>query len=229
MADLARRAVGAAHQLAVDDEPSADPLGPPQVDGVAAKGAAARTVLDRLTRNIDIALADRRIGLAPANSSELDAARREYRALVHRNRFNGVCLPNVQAWWRWNGPAGQTPYDDATVRRDVADSYAAPAAGFGDPGFLALVRDGDAAELVVEAQDVDFTGHTVHWTATAPDGVVLEPASGTLKVHGTRGAAAAVTVRATAGAATGAQRITPDFGLPDGTVLVPARVEVAVS
>ncbi|MGW2108517.1 DUF4838 domain-containing protein [Streptomyces sp. NPDC001948] len=194
-----------------------------------AKGAAARTVLDRLTRNIDIALADMRIGLAPANSAELAAARREYRALVHRNRFNGVCLPNVQAWWRWNGPAGQTPYDDATVRQDVADNYAAPAAGFGDPGFLALVRDGDAAALVVEAQDVDFTGHTVQWTATAPHGVVLEPASGTLKVHGTRGAAATVTVRATAGAATGAQRITLDFRLPDGTVLVPARVEVAVS
>lgn len=186
-------------------------------------------MLDRLTRNIDIALADMRIGLAPANSAELDAARREYRALVHRNRFNGVCLPNVQAWWRWNGPAGQTPYDDARVRQDVVDSYAAPAAGFGDPGSLALVRDGEAAALAVEAQDVDFTGHTVHWTATAPDGVVLEPASGTLKVHGTRGAAAGVTVRATARAATGAQRITLDFRLPDGTTLVPAHVEVAVS
>ncbi|MEU9319321.1 hypothetical protein [Streptomyces sp. NPDC048295] len=71
--------------------------------------------------------------------------------------------------------------------------------------------------------------HTVHWTATAPDGVVLEPASGTLKVHGTRGAAAKVTVRATAGAATGAQRIMLDFRLPDGTALFPVRVEVAVS
>ncbi|MGW1407733.1 hypothetical protein [Streptomyces sp. NPDC002403] len=59
--------------------------------------------------------------------------------------------------------------------------------------------------------------------------MVLEPASGTLKVHGTRGAAAGVTVRATAGAAAGAQRITLAFRLPDGTALVPARVEVAVS
>ncbi|MEE1770808.1 hypothetical protein PUR34_22365 [Streptomyces sp. JV185] len=97
--------------------------------------------------------------------------------------FNGVCLPDVQARWRWNGPAGRTPYDDARVRQDSVDRYAAPAAGLGDPGFLALVRDGEAAALAVEAQDVDFTGHTVHWTATAPDGVVLEPASGTLKVH----------------------------------------------
>ncbi|MFD7496388.1 hypothetical protein ACFV8T_29045 [Streptomyces sp. NPDC059832] len=170
-----------------------------------------------------------RIGLAPANSAELDAARREYRALVHRNRFNGICLPNMQARWRWNGPAGQSPYGDARIRQDVVDSYASPAAGFGDPGFLALVRDGDTAALDVEAQDVDFTGHTVHWTATAPDGVVLEPAGGTLKVRGTRGAAARVTVRATGRAATGAQRITLDFRLPDGTALVPAEVEVTVS
>lgn len=193
-----------------------------------ATGAAPRTLLDRLTRNLDIALADMRIGLAPAGSAELDAARREYRALVHRNRFNGICLPNMQAWWRWNGPQGQSPYNDARIRQDVVDTYASPAAGFGDPGFLVLEAAGDPVALEVEAQDVDFTGHTVHWTATAPGGVVLEPASGTLKVHGTTGAAQRVDVRATADAAPGTGRITLDFRLADGTRLVPAEVAVDI-
>ncbi|MEV0785729.1 DUF4838 domain-containing protein [Streptomyces sp. NPDC050423] len=189
---------------------------------------APRTLLDRLIRNVDIALADMRIGLAPAGSTELDAARREYRALVHRNRFNGICLPNMQAWWRWNGPDGQAPYDDARIRQDVVDTYASPAAGFGDPGFLVLERDGDPVALDVEAQDVDFAGHTVHWTATAPDGVVLEPSEGTLKVRGTRGAAARVAVRATADAAAGAHPVTLEFRLADGTRLVPSRVEADI-
>lgn len=193
-----------------------------------AEGPAPRTLLDRLTRNLDIALADMRIGLAPAGSAELDAARREYRALVHRNRFNGVCLPNMQARGRWNGPGSQSPYDDARIRQDVVDTYASPAAGFGDPGFLVLERGGAPVPLDVEAQDVDFAGHTVHWTATAPDGVVLAPSSGTLKVRGTRGAAARVAVRATSDAAAGAHPVTLEFRLADGTRLVPSRVETEI-
>lgn len=192
------------------------------------KEAAPRTVLDRLTRNADIALADMRIGLAPAGSTELDAARREYRALVYRNRFTGICLPNMQAWWRWNGPDGQAPYDDAGIRQNVVDTYASPAAGFGDPGFLVLSRGGDSVALDVEAQDADFTGHTVHWTATAPDGIVLEPSNGTLTVRGTRGDADRVAVRATADAAAGSHPITLEFRLADGTRLVPARVEADI-
>ncbi|WP_371631241.1 DUF4838 domain-containing protein [Streptomyces sp. NBC_00341] len=192
------------------------------------KDPAPRTLLDRLTRNLDIALADMRIGLAPAGSAELDAARREYRALVHRNRFNGVCLPNMQAWGRWNGPDGQSPYDDARIRQDVVDTYASAAAGFGDPGFLVLTRGGDPVPLDVEAQDVDFAGHTVQWTATAPDGVVLEPSSGTLRVRGTRGATARVAVSATADAAAGAHRVTLEFRLADGTRLVPSPVETEI-
>ncbi|MEK8145470.1 hypothetical protein NKH18_41195 [Streptomyces sp. M10(2022)] len=94
---------------------------------------APRTLVERLTRNLDIALADAEIGLAAEGSAELDAARRKYRALVHRNRFTGVCVPNMQAWWRWNGPDAQAPYADARIRRDVVDTYASPAAGFGDP------------------------------------------------------------------------------------------------
>ncbi|MEV5603574.1 DUF4838 domain-containing protein [Streptomyces sp. NPDC052299] len=185
---------------------------------------APRTVLDRLTRNACLALADMRIGLAPAGSPELDAARREYRALVHRNRFNGICLPHMQAWWRWNGPQGQAPYDDAKIRQAVVDAYASPAAGFGDPGVLLLERDGDAVRLDVEAQDVDFTGHTVHWTATAPDGVRVEPSHGTLRVRGTRGDAQRVAVSATADAAAGTGLLTLDFRLADGTRLVASQV-----
>ncbi|MFF1925594.1 DUF4838 domain-containing protein [Streptomyces sp. NPDC058221] len=192
------------------------------------KDAAPRTVLDRLTRNADIALADMRIGSAPADSAELDAAQREYRALVHRNRFNGICLPNMQAWWRWSGPDAQSPYNDARIRQDVVDTYASPAAGFGDPGFLVLSRGGDSAVLDVEAQDVDFTGHTVHWTASAADGVVLEPSSGTLKVRGTRGDAERVAVRATTDAAVGTHAITLEFRLTDGTRLVPSSVEADI-
>lgn len=161
-------------------------------------------------------------------SAELDAARQEYRALVHRNRFTGVCLPNMQAWWRWNGPQGQAPYDDARIRQDVVDTYASPAAGFGNPGILALEPGGDSVALDVEAQDVDFTGHTVHWSAAAPDGVLLEPANGTLKVRGTRGAAQRVAVRATADAAPGTYRITLEFRLADGTRLVPSEVAVGI-
>ncbi|MFB8085171.1 DUF4838 domain-containing protein [Streptomyces sp. NPDC055992] len=186
--------------------------------------AAPRTVLDRLTRNADLALADMRIGLAPAGSAELDAARREYRALVHRNRFNGICLPNMQAWWRWNGPQSQAPYDDATIRQAVVDTYASPAAGFGDPGTVVLERGGDTVRLDVEAQDVDFTGHTVLWTATAPDGVRVEPSHGTLRVRGTRGDAQRVAVGATADAAPGAGLITLEFRLADGTPLVASQV-----
>ncbi|MEU9205045.1 DUF4838 domain-containing protein [Streptomyces sp. NPDC048332] len=193
-----------------------------------ASGAAARTLLDRLTRNLDIALADMRIGLAPAGSAELDTARQEYRALVHRNRFNGVCLPNMQAWWRWNGPQGQAPYDDARIRQAVVDTYASPAAGFGNPGLLVLEPAGDSVALDVEVQDVDFTGHTVHWSATAPEGVLVEPAGGTLAVRGTWGGIQRVAVRATADAASGRQRITLDFRLADGTRLVPAEVTVGV-
>ncbi|TWG07222.1 hypothetical protein FHX80_115727 [Streptomyces brevispora] len=192
------------------------------------KEPAPRTLLDRLTRNLDIALADMRIGLAPAGSAELDAARREYRALVHRDRFNGICLPNMLAWGRWNGPDGQSPYDDARIRQDVVDTYASPALGFGDPGFLVLERAGDPVPFDVEAQDVDFAGHTVHWTATAPDGVVLEPSSGTLKVRGTRGATARVAGRATADAAAGSHPVTLEFRLADGTRLVPSRVETDI-
>ncbi|MFI6950001.1 DUF4838 domain-containing protein [Streptomyces sp. NPDC050422] len=187
-------------------------------------GAAPRTLLDRLIRNLDIALADMRVGLAPAGSAELDTARREYRTLVHRNRFTGVCLTNMQAWWRWNGPQGQAPYDDAQIRQGVVDTYASPAAGFGNPGLLVLEPAGDSVALDVEAQDVDFTGHTVHWSATAPDGVLVEPAKGTLRVRGTRGGVQRVAVRATAGAAPGTGRITLDFRLADGTRLVPSEV-----
>ncbi|WP_405902200.1 hypothetical protein OG696_03835 [Streptomyces sp. NBC_00656] len=82
--------------------------------------------------------------------------------------------------------------------------------------------------LDVEAQDVDFTGHTVHWSATAPEGVLVEPAGGTLTVRGTRGGIQRVAVRAGAGAASGRQRITLDFRLADGTRLVPSEVAVDI-
>ncbi|WP_181790815.1 DUF4838 domain-containing protein, partial [Streptomyces phytophilus] len=136
-----------------------------------AEGDGARVVLDRLTRNAGIALADTAVGLAPAGSPEQRAARAAYRRLVHRNRFNGVSLPNVQARGRW-GSEGS--YSDAEVRRMVADGYRAAATGFGDPGELLLVREGGPEALTVEAQDVDFTGHTVTWTATAPEGIRVE-------------------------------------------------------
>lgn len=64
--------------------------------------------------------------------------------------------------------------------------------------------------------------------ATAPDGVVLEPSSGTLKVRGTRGATARVAVRATADAAAGSHPVALEFRLADGTRLVPSRVETDI-
>lgn len=191
-----------------------------------ATGAAA-TVIDRLTRNADVALADTRIGLQPAGSPEQQAARRTYRALVFRNRFNGVCLPHMQAQSRWGG--GQLPYDHVDARKEVADNYRSAAAGFGDPGALKLVRGGDPVTLTVEAQDVNFRGHTVTWTASAPEGVRLEPSSGVLKVEKTEGASHRATVTATTAATTGEHRITLDFRLADGTALTPAYVQVTVA
>ncbi|MFW6720676.1 hypothetical protein ACHZ98_10950 [Streptomyces sp. MAR4 CNY-716] len=70
--------------------------------------------------------------------------------------------------------------------------------------------------MTVEAQDVDFTGHTVTWTAVAPEGVGVEPASGTLRVAGTRGGAQAVAVTATATAPAGEHRVALEFRLADG-------------
>ncbi|CAL9359386.1 DUF4838 domain-containing protein [Streptomyces sp. enrichment culture] len=192
-----------------------------------ASGASARTVIDRLTRNADVALADLNVGLQPTGSAGQRAARREYRALVLRNRFNGVCLPNIQVQQRWS--EGALPYGDARMRAEVADNYRAAAAGFGNPGTLELERGGGPATLTVEAQDVDFTGHTVTWTASAPEGVRLEPPNGTLTVQGTRGAAQDVAVTAAAAAAAGAHRITLAFRLADGTALTPASVQVTVA
>ncbi|MFJ3698130.1 DUF4838 domain-containing protein [Streptomyces sp. NPDC090052] len=191
-----------------------------------AASAAARTVISRLGLGIDVARADLRIGLVPDGSAELDAAREAYRTLLLRNRFNGVVLPNVQTWLRRYGT--DIPYDDAEVRQEVVDNYASPAAGFGVPGLLTLERGGAAVTLTVVAQDVDFTGHTVRWTASGPDGVRPVPASGSLRADGTRSASERVAVRATADAATGRQRITLEFRLADGTRLTPAHVDLTV-
>ncbi|MFD4259130.1 DUF4838 domain-containing protein [Streptomyces sp. NPDC058534] len=191
-----------------------------------ASGPAAATVIDRLVRNADVALADMRVGLQQAGSPEQRAARQEYRALMLRNRFNGVCLPNVQAQRRWNG--GSLPYGDARTRTEVADNYRSAAAGFGDPGTLELTAGGDPVKLTVEVQDVDFRGHTVLWTAAAPEGIRLEPSGGTLSVARTRGASADVAVTATS-ALPGEHWITLDFRLTDGTELTPAHVGVTVA
>lgn len=190
--------------------------------------AAARTVIGRLGLGLDVARADLRIGLAPDGSAELTEARETYRTLLLQNRFNGVVLPNVQTWWRRYGTDTSMPYDDADVRREVVDNYASPAAGFGAPGLLSLERGGAAARLTVVAQDVDFTGHTVWWTASGPDGIRLTPQSGTLRVSGTRSASHRVTVSATAAAAAGSGRITLEFRLADGTRLTPAHVDLTV-
>ena len=178
-----------------------------------AAGDGARLVVDRLARNADIALADMAVGKAPPDSPEQRAARLAYRRLVQRNRFNGVSLPNVQARGRW-GKEGS--YGDAEVRRNIADDYRAAAAGFADPGELTLVRGGDPASVTVEAQDVDFSGHTVTWAAVAPEGVRVEPAGGTLRVAGTRGGAQRVAVTATAATPAGEHRVTLEFRLADG-------------
>ncbi|MFE5256863.1 DUF4838 domain-containing protein [Streptomyces coelicoflavus] len=191
-----------------------------------ASGAAAPTVIDRLVRNADVALADLRAGLQKEGSPEQRAARREYRALVLRNRFTGACLPNVQAQWHWNG--GSLPYGDARTRAEVADNYRGAAAGFGDPGTMELTAGGDPVTLTVEGQDVDFRGHTVLWTATTPEGIRLEPSGGTLRVSRTRGASQDVAVSAASGV-TGEHDITLGFRLADGTRLTPARVRVTVA
>ncbi|MFJ5293297.1 hypothetical protein [Streptomyces sp. NPDC088348] len=188
--------------------------------------AAARTVLDRLGRGTDVARADQRIGLLLAGSAELNAAREAYRTLLLENRFNGVVLPNVQTWLRRYGT--DTPYDNAGVRQEVVDNYASPAAGYGTPGLLALERGGPAVTLTVVAQDVDFTGHTVRWTASGPDGLRLTPASGSLRVTGTRSASDRVSVGTTAAASAGSHRITLEFRLADGTRLTPAQVDLTV-
>lgn len=194
----------------------------------AARGAngAGAAVLDRLVRNADVALADMRIALAPADSAEQRSARRAYRALALRNRFNGVVLPNMQTQARWGGSG---PYDHAVVRKEVADNYRSAAAGFGDPGELTLVRGSGSETLTVAVQDVDFTGHTVTWRATGPEGVRIEPSTGTLRVDRTHGAEQRVTVTATAAAAKGQHRIRLDFRLKDGAPQTPASVEVTVT
>lgn len=195
-----------------------------------AKGRAddegARLVIDRLEGNIRIAVADMDIGAqSDPGSPEAWEARRVYRALVLRNRFTGAVLPAVQCRSRWLGD--DAPYDDAEERRAVADAYAAPAAGFAEPGTLNLSR-GERAGATVEIQDVDFTGHTVRWSAVAPGAVSVEPPSGTLEVAGTRGASREVTVTAGRGAAAGEQRITLEFRLPDGTELPAATLRLTV-
>ncbi|MFD4371139.1 hypothetical protein [Streptomyces sp. NPDC058486] len=93
---------------------------------------------------------------------------------------------------------------------------------------MELVRGGDRAALIVEVRDVDFTRHTVIWRATAPEGVRLEPSSGTVTVVGAQGASHQVTVTATAAATAGGHRIVLDFRLTDGTALTSAYVHVTV-
>ncbi|MCX4553360.1 MULTISPECIES: DUF4838 domain-containing protein [unclassified Streptomyces] len=189
---------------------------------------SARTVIDRLRRGIEVNLADMSIGLQPAGSPELAAARAAYRTQLMSNRFNGVALPNTQAWWRGHSEDDAVPYSDTTVRQEAVDNYSCPAAGFGDPGELTLARGGAGVALTVVAQDVDFTGHTVHWTASGPDGITLTPARGSLRVRGTRSASHRVDARADASAAAGDHRITLEFRLVDGTRLTPAYVDLTV-
>lgn len=196
----------------------------------AARQAAdpgARLVIDRLHRNIRVALADTEIGLQPdAGSPEAARARRTYRALLLRNRFTGACLPNMQAVARWSAPGEEPPYDGA-ARAAIAAAYRAPAAGFTDP-YTLTVRRGASATFTVEAQDVEFAGHTVTWTASAPEGVVLRPTEGTLRVARTRTDSAEVSLTAESAPA-GRHAVTVAFRLADGTELPGERMELTVT
>ena len=199
--------------------------------GRNTRDEGARLVVDRLLRNVRTALADTEIDLAgeggDAGGPEVARARRAYRVRVLRNRFTGACLPNAQVTARWVAPGEEPPYDDAESRRATAEAYRAPAAGFTDPEEL-TVRRGTSATVAVEAQDVDFTGHTVHWRAEAPDGVTLVPGEGALRVKGTRTAAQELTLTADS-AATGEHTVALGLRLADGTELPGVALRLTVT
>ena len=116
----------------------------------------------------------------------------------------------------WGSAAADAPPSYGPVFADSASI---------SPGTLYL-QPGGSATATVSVQSLTSAAQTVGWTATAPSGVTVAPASGSLSVPA--GASASATLTVTAGSTDGDYTIPVTFTTTAGTV-IPVQLSVVVA
>jgi predicted alpha-1,2-mannosidase len=89
--------------------------------------------------------------------------------------------------------------------------------GYVDPSRL-VIPAGSSGVVNVGAQDYSGSGATVHWSATPPAGIRMNPSSGDIAVPAGAKASVAVTVQVDPGAAQTSYRVPVAFSGPVGTL-----------
>ncbi|MCP2261016.1 putative alpha-1,2-mannosidase [Streptoalloteichus tenebrarius] len=100
--------------------------------------------------------------------------------------------------------------------------------GYVEPGRV-VVPAGGAGKATVGAQDFSGRGTKVRWTATAPQGITLNPASGEITVPAGGRATQEVGVSVAANTGEGTQRIPVSFTAADGRALPATSLQVMVA
>ncbi|GAA2243533.1 hypothetical protein GCM10010232_33180 [Streptomyces amakusaensis] len=183
----------------------------------ALAGREERLIVALLRSHLELALADVTISVS-ATAASRATARAAYRALLEERRFRGLVLQDIRAVQRWGG---------SLAHRDGYPLYHLPAHASLVSDRVTLARGGSAT-VRLRAQDVDWRGHTVTWSASAPPGLALSAASGTLTASGASDGVRRLTLTAAGSLAPGTHTVVFAF-TGDGTVpLPPARLTVTV-
>ena len=186
-----------------------------------AETDASRHVIERLTWNLDIAIADLELTRAELAEPEQEAECKQHlRELFERHRFDGAALWCNYAARRW------MPMSNA-FRRVVADAYRSPAYGFVDEAVTVVA--GATATAQVCAQDVDYSGHDVDWSIEEAGEVSVAPAQGSLSVQGSGVASQTVTLSVPEGTEPGTYPVDLTFATSDGVELPAGTMTVTVT
>ncbi|MFJ4771127.1 DUF4838 domain-containing protein [Streptomyces uncialis] len=165
-----------------------------------------------LRSHLDLALADVAISTA-ATTAARATARAAYRTLLEERRFRGLVLQDIRAVQRWGG---------SLAHRDGNPLYQLPAHAAPVVDRLTVARGGSVT-VRLRAQDIDWRGHTVSWSAVVPQGLTLSSASGTLTPAGAADGSQRLTLTASASLAPGTHQVAFAFRC-DGTLPLPQAV-----
>ncbi|EDY47214.1 hypothetical protein SSCG_00242 [Streptomyces clavuligerus] len=180
-------------------------------------GRPEHLLVARLRSHLELALADVAISTA-ATAGARATARATYRTLLEERRFQGLVLQDIRAVQRWGG---------TLAHRDGHPLYRLPAHASLVTDRLTVARGGSTT-VRLRAQDIDWRGHTVTWTAAFPPGLTPSATSGTLTPAGPADGTQRLTLTASPSLATGAHQAVFTFVCDGGLPLPPARLTVTV-
>lgn len=172
---------------------------------ITKASSPAAVVLDRLMSGCTLALADIDVTVAKQAGDTAAVTRNldEYRRLTEALRFQGIQLESSYV---------ADLYEHPVSRPDIAAEYRAPAWCY-LPDWSLTAAVGSTLVLKISAQPVDYADHVVSWKLSLPAGITAHRRTGTLRVHGARGADSSVILSLNEGLADGDHDITLSFSV----------------